>query len=63
MLQHDNSSYRALAAEALGEIGEPSLLVINSLNIMKKDNDNNVVRSAEWSLKELNRIFEEKEKK
>ena len=62
MLQHDNSSYRALAAEALGEIGEPSLLVINSLNIMKKDNDNNVVRSAEWSLKELNRIFEEKEK-
>ena len=29
---------------------------------MKKDNDNNVVRSAEWSLKELNRIFNEKDK-
>jgi len=62
MLKHDNSTYRALAAEALGEIGEPSLLVINSLNNLTKDDDNNVVKSAEWSLKELNRIFNEKDK-
>ena len=62
MLQHDNSTYRALAAEALGEIGDPSLLVINSLNNLTKDDDNNVVKSAEWALKELNRIFNEKDK-
>ena len=60
MLQHDNASYRALAAEALGEIGEPSLPVINSLSIMKKDSNYNVVKSAEWSLKELNRILSER---
>jgi HEAT repeat protein len=61
MLQHENSAYRSLAAEALGEIGEPSLSVINSLNTLKKDSDKNVVKSAEWSLKELNRILSEKE--
>ena len=60
MLQHDNAAYRALAAEALGEIGEPSLPVINSLSIMKKDSNNNVVKSAEWSLRELNRILSER---
>jgi HEAT repeat protein len=60
MLQHDNAAYRALAAEALGEIGEPSLPVINSLSIMKKDSNYNVVKSAEWSLKELNRILSER---
>ena len=62
MLQHENSAYRSLAAEALGEIGVPSLSVINSLNTLKKDSDKNVVKSAEWSLKELNRILSEKEK-
>ena len=61
MLQHDNAAYRALAAEALGEIGEPSLPVIHSLSIMKKDSNYNVVKSAEWSLKELNRILSERE--
>jgi HEAT repeat protein len=62
MLQHENSAYRSLAAEALGEIGVPALSVINSLNTLKKDSDKNVVKSAEWSLKELNRILSEKEK-
>jgi hypothetical protein len=37
------------------------LPVINSLNTLKKDSDKNVVKSAKWSLKELNRILSEKE--
>jgi HEAT repeat protein len=61
ILQHENAAYRSLAAEALGEIGEPLLPVINSLNTLKKDSDKNVVKSAKWSLKELNRILSEKE--
>jgi len=30
--------------------------------VINKDDDNNVVKSAEWSLRELNRIFNEKDK-
>jgi NLR family CARD domain-containing protein 3 len=56
ILKHDNPSYRALAAEALGEIGEPTELILSSLMLLKSDNDRNVIKTVEWSLKELNRI-------
>ena len=60
MLEHDNANYRALSAEALGEIGYPSLHVINALNNLINDKDNNVVKTVEWSLKELMRIKSER---
>lgn len=53
MLQHENAQYRALAAEALGEIGEPSDLIINSLEPLKDDKDRNVVKTVQWSLNQL----------
>ena len=53
MLQHENAQYRALAAEALGEIGEPSDLIINSLESLKDDKDRNVVKTVQWSLNQL----------
>tara|TARA_Y100000746_G_scaffold104965_1_gene89484 strand:+ start:653 stop:2062 length:1410 start_codon:yes stop_codon:yes gene_type:complete len=53
ILKHENSQYRALAAEALGEIGEPSKQVISSLESLKDDKDRNVIKTVEWSLKEL----------
>ena len=53
MLEHDNPQYRALAAEALGEIGEPSKQIISSLESLRSDEDRNVIKTAEWSLKEL----------
>jgi len=56
MLEHDKPQYRALAAEALGEIGEPSKQVISSLESLKDDKDKNVIKTAEWSLKELQMI-------
>ena len=56
MLQHSNADYRALAAEALGEIGEPSEIAIKSLNILKQDKNEYVSSSAEWALNELERI-------
>jgi len=61
MLDHDKAEYRALAAEALGEIGQPSLKVINSLNHLIDDDNANVVKTAEWSLKELERIQNERD--
>ena len=54
MLQHENPQYRALAAEALGEIGESSDLIINALESLKEDKDKNVIKTVEWSLSELN---------
>ena len=56
ILKHENSQYRALAAEALGEIGEPSKQVISSLESLKDDKDRNVIKTVEWSLKELQMI-------
>ena len=56
ILKHENSQYRALAAEALGEIGEPSKQVISSLESLKNDKDRNVIKTVEWSLKELQMI-------
>lgn len=56
ILRHENSQYRALAAEALGEIGEPSKQVISSLESLKNDKDRNVIKTVEWSLKELQMI-------
>ena len=56
ILQHENALYRALAVEALGEIGEPSDLIINSLESLKDDKDRNVIKTVEWSLNELRRI-------
>lgn len=53
MLQHENAQYRALAAEALGEIGEPSDLIINSLESLKDDKDRNVIKTVQWSLNQL----------
>ena len=56
ILEHDNPQYRALAAEALGEIGEPSKVVINSLESLKDDKDKNVIKTVQWSLNELRMI-------
>ena len=56
ILKHENSQYRALAAEALGEIGEPSKQVISSLESLKDDKDRNVIKTVEWSLNELQMI-------
>ena len=56
MLEHDNPQYRALAAEALGEIGEPSKQIISSLESLRDDEDRNVIKTVEWSLKELQMI-------
>ena len=56
ILEHENPQYRALAAEALGEIGEPSKAVINSLESLKDDKDKNVIKTVQWSLNELRMI-------
>ena len=56
ILEHENPQYRALAAEALGEIGEPSKEVINSLESLKDDKDKNVIKTVQWSLNELRMI-------
>ena len=56
MLQHDNAEYRALAAEALGEIGEPSEVVLKSLNILLQEENIYVSSSADWSINELMRV-------
>ena len=55
-LKHTNPEYRALAAEALGEIRNPSKEVIRSLNLLLTDPNKNVMQSASWSLKELEKI-------
>ena len=63
ILQHNNSEYRALAAEALGEIGEPSDVVMKSLNILKEDKNEYVSSSVKWALNELQNIKNIRESK
>ena len=55
-LTHSNPEYRALAAEALGELGIRTDDVIQALNLLLNDPNKNVMQSANWSLKELEKI-------
>ena len=55
-LKHENPEYRALAAEALGEIGSSSSDVIESLVSLLDDPNKNVKQTAKWSIKELENI-------
>ena len=55
-LKHPNSEYRALAAEALGEMGDNSIEVLTALTSLLNDPNKNVMQSAIWSIRELEKI-------
>ena len=55
-LKHENPEYRALAAEALGEIGSSSNDVMESLISLLDDPNKNVMQTAKWAIRELENI-------